>query len=112
MGAVARKIKICTELDCQNAQTTQDYCRLHYLKNWRELKEKQKKKDDKKLNRYVEGIMKRNREAPASRSQSEEGVAPTPSASEEVNRLIEDLGYADPQSVDHLIENLKVDKDY
>lgn len=54
------KIKICMEIDCHNGQTTGGYCRLHYLKNWKIIKEEEKKKSAARLNRYVEGICKRN----------------------------------------------------
>lgn len=57
---VGRKIKICIEENCHNAETTDGYCRLHYLKNWKLIKEKEKKKAADRLNKYVEGICKRN----------------------------------------------------
>ena len=34
------KIRICKDEDCKNAATTAGFCRLHFLKNWKELKEK------------------------------------------------------------------------
>ena len=56
----SRKIKICKEMNCHNAQTSAGYCRLHYLKNWKTIKEGEKEKAAERLNKYVEGICKRN----------------------------------------------------
>jgi len=55
-----RKIKICKERKCNNASTTMGYCRIHYLKNWRKIKEAQKKKALKNLNKYIDHIMNKN----------------------------------------------------
>lgn len=114
-----RKIRICIQPNCQNAQTTQDYCRLHYLKNWKIIKRRERQQQSKRLNRYVEGIMKRNLEEgsgrPGQRHTEEpidDATVSSLSSTEEVENLIEDLGYDDPQSLDQLIENLKVNKDY
>lgn len=54
------KIKICKEDDCANASTTEDYCRLHYLRHWRQIKEDVRRRAAKKLNRYIEGVMRRH----------------------------------------------------
>ena len=45
------KIKICIEEGCKNVQTTKDYCRLHYLKNWKKIKVLQQKKAAERLNK-------------------------------------------------------------
>ncbi len=55
-----RALKLCKEEDCKNQQTTIGYCRLHYLKNWRKIREKQKKKAAENLNKYVEHIMRKH----------------------------------------------------
>lgn len=54
------KIKICKDKGCHNAQTTEGFCRLHYLRNWKKLQSEKKKKAAKNLNRYVESILKRH----------------------------------------------------
>ena len=54
------KIRLCREAGCSNQQTTKNYCRLHYLKNWRQIKAKDKEKAAKDLNNYVNAILKRN----------------------------------------------------
>lgn len=53
------KIKICKEKNCHNAQSTQGFCRLHYLKNWKKVQTEKRGKATKSLNRYVESILKR-----------------------------------------------------
>ena len=53
------KIKICKDKGCHNSQTTQGFCRLHYLKNWKKLQTEKRSKATKSLNRYVESILKR-----------------------------------------------------
>ncbi|OGQ22574.1 MAG: hypothetical protein A3I05_04450 [Deltaproteobacteria bacterium RIFCSPLOWO2_02_FULL_44_10] len=54
------RIRICKEDDCKNAATTSGYCRLHYLKNWKTIREEKQTKAADRLNKYVEGICKRN----------------------------------------------------
>lgn len=54
------KIRICKEKGCNNSQTTEGYCRLHYLKNWKKLKSKRHKTAAERLNKYIEQIVERN----------------------------------------------------
>ena len=105
---MARKIKICLAKGCNNTQTTKEYCRLHYLQNWKTIKAEEKRKETKRLNRYVEGIMKRNPDTPRKKSPEAEPEYNV-SASDDVERLVEDLGYSDPDSLDEIISNLKED---
>ena len=102
---MARRIKICVEPGCHNAQTSKEYCRLHYVKNWRDIKATEKKRAARRLNRYVEGIMGRRsgRYGESSDSGSYKDQTPT----EEVEGVIEDLGYSDPESLDEIINNIK-----
>ena len=57
--AAARKparvrVRICKAEGCQNPQTTQGFCRLHYLAKWKEIREEKLKRAQKNLDRYVE----------------------------------------------------------
>lgn len=52
-----RKIKLCRQKGCNNSSTTSGFCRVHYLRNWKQIKEKQKKKALKNLNKYINHIM-------------------------------------------------------
>lgn len=54
------KIRLCKEKECHNSRTTEGYCRLHYLRHWKQLRLEKRKKAADKLNRYVENLMKRN----------------------------------------------------
>lgn len=113
---VAQKIKICVEPDCRNAQTTKDYCRLHYLKNWKRIKDDEQKKAADRLNKYVEGICKKfpekyvdviRRDLKSDRSdfamdESESGN------SEDVY----EVGFKDDDGIDRLITKIKLDKDF
>lgn len=54
------KIRICKEPGCNNAQTTKGYCRLHYLKNWKEIKAAKQKESARRLNKYIENIVARH----------------------------------------------------
>ncbi len=56
------KIHICKEHNCHNAVTSSGYCRLHFLKNWKRLKREEQLRSMKKLNRYIEHMMKRHPE--------------------------------------------------
>ena len=105
-----RKIKICIEEVCNNVQTTKEYCRLHYLKNWKTIKTEEKRKATKRLNRYVEGIIQRNYDSSEKSDGDTRSSNYKPSATEEVESLIEDLGYSDPDSLDEIISNLKSEK--
>lgn len=106
-----RKIKICIEEGCHNEQTSKNYCRLHYMMHWKEKRREKSKKAAKKLDRYVEGIMKRGGthygEAANDRNNAESDV----SGSDEVESLIEDLGYSDPESLDEIISHIKIERD-
>lgn len=54
------KIKICKEPNCKDAATTSGYCRLHYLKNWKRLRKDEQKRAARKLNKYIENMMRRH----------------------------------------------------
>ena len=53
------RIKLCKDKECNNAQTTGGFCRLHYLRFWKKIKTDKQKKAAKHLNSYIEGIMRR-----------------------------------------------------
>ncbi|MBT3181743.1 MAG: hypothetical protein HN337_04445 [Deltaproteobacteria bacterium] len=54
------RIKICKDRNCKNAATTKGYCRLHYLRNWRVIKEVERERSAKKLNAYINYICKKH----------------------------------------------------
>ena len=54
------RIRICKDEHCKNAATTGGFCRLHFLKNSKRLKEEDHRRAAKRLNRYIESVVKRH----------------------------------------------------
>ncbi len=114
-GAMSPKIKICKENNCMSEQTTEGFCRLHYLKNWKVIKSEKKKKAIKSLNNYVENIIRTNPENYKSKVQNSlfgdpEGESQTYFQKDDIDSVMEDLGYK--EDLDRLIDGIKVDKDF
>ena len=92
------------------------HCRIHYLKNWRQIKEKQKKKAVESLNKYIEHIMHKNpdgyleaiREDLRNQDQYTRKVDNFFSG-DDFNDAFDDIGMED---VDRLIGSLKIDDGY
>ena len=113
------KIRICIEPGCKNAQTTKDYCRLHYLKNWKKIKDEEQKKAADRLNKYVEGICKKfperyvdviRREIRTEKGDFQKAVDEVAGGEEE---SYEGLGFQDDDDgIDKLITRIKLDKDF
>lgn len=115
---MARKaVKLCKEPDCKNQQTTVGYCRLHYLKNWKKIRDKQKKKATQNLNKYVDHIMKKHpdnyvdtikhdlRHSDRFQKRAEEFYSDS-----EWNDFVEDLDMG--TEVDRIIDHLKIDDSF
>lgn len=111
------KIKICIEEGCKNAQTTKDYCRLHYLKNWKRIKQAEQKKAADKLNKYVEGIVKKfpekyvdviRREIRTDRGDLQRAVDEPAEEADSYGTF----GGADEEGLDELISRIKLDKEF
>ncbi len=54
------RIRICKEKGCNDAATTSGFCRFHYLKQWKQIKDAEKSAGAKRLNRYIERVLKEN----------------------------------------------------
>ncbi len=114
------KIKICVEPDCKNVQTTESYCRLHYLKNWKAIRETAQKKAAERLNKYVDGICKKypDKYVDMIRREIKTGKGDFQNAGEEApvdefaEGFSENLGFHDDESLDKLLSRIKIDKDY
>jgi hypothetical protein len=115
---VLKKIKICLEEGCKNEQTTKGFCRLHYLKNWKRIREEGEQKAATRLNRYVEGIVRNHPDRYMEvirkdiRERKELGSLFDRDGEEEVEGVISDLGYPDEGQIDKMITHLKYDKDF
>ncbi len=114
------KIRICIEPGCKNSQTTKDFCRLHYVKNWKGIKQAEQKKAADRLNKYVEGICKKHperymdvirrdiRNGRMDRSDFLDDLSEGGNSEE----IFESAGFHDDESLDKLISHIKLDKDY
>jgi hypothetical protein len=47
----------CIEKGCDNIRTTQSYCRLHYLRNWKTIQKKKEILQEGKLQEYIEELI-------------------------------------------------------
>lgn len=47
----------CIEKGCDNIRTTQSYCRLHYLRNWKTIQKKRDILKEGKLQEYIEELI-------------------------------------------------------
>ena len=52
----SRKIILCSDYDCNNQAVTGPYCRLHYIKNWKQVVSERKLEAREKLNKYIENM--------------------------------------------------------
>lgn len=114
------RIKICKEAGCHNSQTTGGYCRLHYLKHWKQIKAAAGEKAAKKLNRYVDYMAKKNPERyiedikkdlrqrrfdPGfAAADTEDGAEP-----DLVDRL---FGVDETNELEEILKELKIEKDF
>jgi len=112
-----KAIKICCELGCKNAQTTKGYCRLHYLKNWKQIKTDEKKKTADRLNKYVEGIVKRSPEKYVDEVKRDlksnrllDSFGSQGGSGED--DLVGDLGLDQEDRLDKIVGTVKIDKDF
>lgn len=113
------RIRICKDKECQDAATTEGYCRLHYLKHWKDIRDEKKQKAAKKLNQYIEYICKKHPDRYMEvikknlRSRDFDG---------RVGNLFDEEGSPGPglpftgadyeEEVERLISELKVEKDF
>lgn len=110
------RIKICKEEGCHNAQTTAGYCRVHYLKNWKTIKKEQQEKAAKRLNRYIEAVMKKypNKYIEVIKEDiNQDKFKRHDTGSEELDdlyRLFNEPTYE--EDVERLIKELKIEKNY
>ena len=47
----------CAEKGCENLRTTQQYCRMHYIANWQDIKRKREILKEGKLQEYIEELI-------------------------------------------------------
>ncbi len=54
-----KKAPVCAQRGCRKPASSQSYCRLHYFSHWREIKEDEKTRAERRLNAYVDRLAKR-----------------------------------------------------
>jgi hypothetical protein len=113
------KIKICSEDQCKNARTTEKYCRLHYLRNWKRLKKEKHRKAAKRLNNYVESVVKSHPDGFLDKIKSDiseekplNKFAEVSGYRDELDEVMKELGYSQEESVENIISNIKIDDEY
>lgn len=112
------KIKLCKDKGCHNSQTTDGFCRLHYLRHWKKLQAEKRKKAAKNLNRYVESILKRYPDRYVEQIKKdirskdfEERVEGEFKPDEEEPLSLFERGASD-EEIEEIIQNLKVEKNF
>lgn len=111
------RIKICKHEGCKDAATTRGYCRLHYLKYWKRIKDEEGKKSANKLNKYVEHIVKSH---PDRYMDVIKENLRDESFGDEVEDVFDRMSggealFDDPtydEEIDNLIKELKIEKNY
>lgn len=56
-GQSAAGDSVCREVACEGLATASNYCRLHYIKNWKKIKRKELILKERKLNQYIEELV-------------------------------------------------------
>lgn len=62
-GKRMKRISICRNDGCNDIQTTEGYCRLHYMKNWKKIKAEESKNLGISFADYLVEISKRSIES-------------------------------------------------
>ncbi|MFM8270247.1 MAG: hypothetical protein ACKN9V_08675 [Pseudomonadota bacterium] len=57
--ATDKKEKTCSVASCKKEASSQGYCRLHYISNWKHIRFNEKVKAERRLNAYVDRIAKK-----------------------------------------------------
>jgi hypothetical protein len=109
------KIKICKQEGCHNAQTTAGYCRLHYLSNWKKIKQEHQERAAKRLNRYIESVVKQHpkKYIEVIKDDINSGkIKPRDEINDmdDLCRLFSEPTYE--EEIEQLIKDLKIEKDF
>lgn len=113
------KIRICKEEGCHNSATTGGFCRLHYLKNWKKIKDEKHQRAADRLNKYIERIVEKYPERYVDvlkkeiRSKNFEKAIEDEFGNmdlDDVYHIFNDPGYQD--EIETLIKNLKVEDEF
>lgn len=110
------KIKLCKEVGCHNTQTASGFCRLHYLRNWKRIKTKQRKAAAEKLNKYVERMAQQFPDRYIDeikkdiRTRAFEHQMDEKGEGDDIFTLFNDPEYS--EEIDRMIHDLKIEKEF
>lgn len=112
----SRKVKLCKEKGCQNAASTVGFCRIHYLKNWKTLKAKEKQKAVQTLNKYIDHVMKKNPQGYM--EEIRDDLKNQDVMNQKVDKFFDDDGFHDVldevggDDVERIIDGIKIDDSF
>ena len=111
------RIRICKEKGCSDAATTSGFCRFHYLKKWKQIKDVEKSTGAKRLNRYIERVMKENPndyldviKREIGRPDFEDSVVKALDFGENASAQVEES--EDESEIDRIIRKLKIEEGF
>lgn len=101
-----QRVRVCKQDDCTETQTTQGFCRLHYLANWKAIREEKERRAQKNLDRYVERMAGTNKKPAA---EDEDGEAKTEEAvfEEDFGEFVDVLSRE--ENLDKILNGIKVE---
>lgn len=103
-----QRVRICKQEDCNLPQTTQGFCRLHYLQNWKQLREEKAKRAQKNLDRYVERMAGAKKPNPDAEDAEEGGTAKEEAVFEEDFGEFVDV-LSREENLDKILNGIKVE---
>lgn len=99
-----------------NRQMAKNYCRLHYVKHWKDIQTEKKKKQAKSIDNYVKHILRNNPEFQPAQKKGEvfeEALdlhSPSHFFQDDFDHILNDLG--NRADLDRLLDAIKVDKNF
>lgn len=104
-----QRVRICKQEGCSTPQTTQGFCRLHYLANWKALREEKAKRAQKNLDRYVERMAGTKKPATDEEGETEGGAKGDEAVFEEDFGEFVDV-LSREENLDKILNGIKVEE--
>lgn len=104
-----QRVRICKQEGCSTPQTTGGFCRLHYLQNWKALREEKAKRAQKNLDRYVERMAGAKKPSTEEGEEAAEGTAKGDEAvfEEDFGEFVDVLSRE--ENLDKILNGIKVE---
>jgi hypothetical protein len=105
--------RLCHESGCESEPIAGEYCRVHYIRNWRKIKRKEVILKERKLNQYVEELVNKYPEKYI------EAIQQDLSNDKDFSKVVHDLELnlaiedeeGESESIDSLLDNIRKDID-